>query len=74
MTHCPYCSKELESLGAVVRATQILTPELGWSSIQEIEETVEYYCPECGCTLDFDQASELADAMIDAYEKGGDEL
>lgn len=69
MKDCPYCSKELKALGVVVRATQILTPEDGYSSVEDIEDVIEYYCPECGSTLDFDQAKELADAMVEEYEK-----
>lgn len=72
MTHCPYCSKELDELGAIVQATQILTPEIGWSSIQDIEDVLGYYCPKCGATLDFENASELADSMYDSYDKGGE--
>ena len=67
---CPYCNKDITELGVIVRATQLLSPVTGYSSIEEIEETLGYYCPECGKTLDEEFGKELADAFIDTYEGG----
>jgi len=63
MVDCPYCGKKLDPLGVVVRATMFLDSTTGYSPVNEIEETLEYYCPECGADLDFDSADELAKSM-----------
>ncbi len=65
MNKCPYCNKEIESLGVVVRATMTLDSKMGYSSVEDIEETVGYYCVECGAELDFEKASQLADEMVE---------
>ena len=69
MNKCPYCSKEIESLGVVVKATMTLDSKIGYSSVEDIEETVGYYCVECGAELDFEKASQLADEMVERLEK-----
>lgn len=63
MVDCPYCGKKLDPLGVVVRATMLLDSTIGYSKVEEIEETIEYYCPECGADLDFDSADELVKSM-----------
>lgn len=68
MKTCPYCNKDIKQLGVVVQATLTLDPINGFSSVQEVEDTLGYYCTECGATLDFEKAAKLADEMFDAYE------
>lgn len=70
MKTCPYCNKELTTLGVVVRATMLLDSTTGYSSVEEVEDTIGYYCPECGADLDFDKASELANEMVEELESG----
>lgn len=70
MKTCPYCNKELHTLGVVVRATMLLNSTTGYSDVEDVEETIGYYCPECGADLDFDKASQLADEMIEELESG----
>ena len=70
MKTCPYCNKELTTLGVVVRATMLLNSTTGYSAVEDVEETIGYYCPECGADLDFDKASQLADEMIEELESG----
>ena len=67
MTNCPHCHKPLYELGLVVQATQILSPITGYSHIEEIEHTIEYYCPRCGNTLPTDLAQELEEEFIEQY-------
>lgn len=69
MKVCPYCNKELATLGVIVRATMLLDSMTGYSPIEEVEETIGYYCPECGADLDFDKASQLADEIVDGLDK-----
>jgi len=69
MKTCPYCNKELSTLGVVVCATMLLDSITGYSSVQEVEDTIGYYCPDCGADLDFDKASELANEMVEELEK-----
>ena len=69
MKVCPYCNKELTTLGLVVRATMLLDSMIGYSDVEEVEETIGYYCPECGADLDFDKARQLADEIVDELDK-----
>ena len=69
MNSCPYCHKELSSLGVVVKATMTLDSISGYSAVEDVEETIGYYCVECGAELDFEKASQLADEMVDALER-----
>ena len=68
MKMCPYCGKNLTQLGVVVKATMLLDSRMGYSAVEDVEETIGYYCVECGAELDFEKASQLADAMVDALE------
>lgn len=68
MTNCPHCHKPIDELGLVVQATQTLSPE-GYSPIEEIEHTIEYYCPRCGNTLPTPLAQELEEEFIEQYDK-----
>ena len=72
---CPNCNTELDELGVVVQATMTLSPITGYSSVEDVEDTLAYYCPQCGETLDYDYGQRVADAMVDEYEsfEGGDE-
>lgn len=69
MKLCPYCNKELTTLGVVVSATMLLDSMTGYSSIEDVEETIGYYCPECGAELDFDKARELENDIVEELEK-----
>ena len=69
MNTCPYCGKKLSTLGVIVRATMLLDSTSGYSAVEDVEETVGYYCPECGAELDFEKASQLADEMVEALER-----
>ena len=51
---CPNCNTELDELGVVVQATMTLSPVTGYSSVEEVEDTLAYYCTQCGETLDYD--------------------
>lgn len=66
---CPYCNKEIETLGVVVKATMTLDARSGYSSVEDVEETIGYYCVDCGAELDFEMASQLADELVEEYEK-----
>lgn len=70
MTNCPYCKQELDELVVSIRATQTISKYSGWSPVEDIEEILEYSCPHCGTSLDYNPADELADKLIDEYEKG----
>lgn len=72
---CPNCNTELDELGVVVQATMTLSPITGYSSVEDVEDTLAYYCPQCGETLDYEYGQSVADAMVDEYEnsKGGDQ-
>lgn len=51
---CPLCHKTLNDIGVVSKATHTFNIESAeYSSIDNIEETIEYYCPACGDTLPF---------------------
>lgn len=63
MKVCSYCGKELTAIGVVVRAIMLLDSITGYSDVEEVEETIDYYCPECGVALDFDSADELAKSI-----------
>lgn len=64
------CGHDLkQEIGAVVTATMTATPETGWSSILDIGDIVEYYCPSCGQEIPFEIGSRLSDEIIDEYEK-----
>ena len=69
MTNCPHCHKSLSELGLVVQATQTLSPMEGYSPIEEIEHTIEYYCPSCGNTLPTELAQELEEEFVNHYDK-----
>lgn len=68
MTHCPYCMKEIKELGVVVKGTMTLSPTEGYSSVEEVEETLGYFCIDCGADLDFEKAKEVADQIESQYE------
>lgn len=71
---CPHCNAELDELGIVVQAKQFVNATTGYSRVEDIEETLGYFCPNCGNGLDYDFADDLAEAMIDEYEssEGGE--
>lgn len=63
---CPHCNKELYSIGTVVRATQYFDVDLKeYSGIKDIEETIEYYCPECGNELPFEEIYDYIDKLLE---------
>lgn len=60
MYECPRCHKDINKIGVVCECTQLFdltTAEYG--EVESIEKTLEYYCPECGDTLPFNEVDEL---------------
>jgi hypothetical protein len=47
----------------------LLDSTSGYSAVEDVEETIGYYCVDCGAELDFEKASQLADEMVEALER-----
>ena len=69
MKQCPYCKQELETLGVIIKGLMTLDSVSGYSSVNDVEDTLGYYCTSCGNELDFEFGREIADNIVDEYEK-----
>lgn len=66
---CPICHKELYEIGTVVQATQLFNIEVKqYSGVEEIEETIGYYCPECGADLPTEETEEYINNLLEEEE------
>lgn len=70
---CPHCNKPITNLGVVVQATLTFSPQIGYSSIEDIEDTLSYYCLDCGTTLPFKEADQMVYEASEKLYKGGEE-
>jgi predicted RNA-binding Zn-ribbon protein involved in translation (DUF1610 family) len=51
---CPLCHEILDDIGVVSKATHTFNiKSKKYSEIEDIEDTIEYYCPKCGDTLPY---------------------
>ena len=66
---CPVCGKNIEELGVVIRATQLLDLKKGkYTDIVDVEKTLSYYCPKCGEDINYGYASEVELASIEGIQ------
>ena len=43
MKQCPYCKQELETLGVIIKGLMTLDSVSGYSSVNDVEDTLGYY-------------------------------
>jgi len=61
---CPSCGKKLDDIGVCVRAQiHFDTLNAEYSSVEEIEGTDSYYCPECGNDLPFEETDKFIEEV-----------
>lgn len=70
MKTCPHCGKLITALGVEVSATMRLDPVLGYSSIEDVLGTNDFFCLDCGNSFDFSFGEAIEKEFIDIYEKG----
>lgn len=67
MIDCPYCGKQLTTLGVTTTSQKYLSVEDGYSGHYD-EENIGYFCPECDCDLDEKFGNSLAILMSTQHE------
>lgn len=59
---CPICGEDIKQLGLIVKAIQVLDED-GYEPVEEVVDTIGYFCVNCGNELSEEQAQPIEDYL-----------